>query len=384
MKKGIDLIRSFFKKCIDMIKKTNMKKSIALILSILVLLSVVLFLALCTKTSDENNNNTAKDPQAKTISYLHFNTVSTIYAYSDISEKAFNSYVDEANSILEKYHKLFDIYYDYSGVNNIKTINKNAGKAPVKVDVELIDFLEYCKELYAITNGKTNIMLGSVLSIWHNIREEADRNFGFITENYLPTNTELQEAAKHTSIDLLVIDREASTVYITDSEASIDVGAIAKGYVVDILHDRLVEMGADSVVLNIGGNIRTIGLKPSGEEWVTGITNPDKTSDNSLICRVKLGDTAIVTSGDYERFFYAGDQKYHHIIDPVTLYPSEYFTSVSIITKSSALADALSTALFCMSYEDGLRLVNSIGGIEVIWVTTDYQIKTTSGVSIIS
>jgi thiamine biosynthesis lipoprotein len=226
-------------------------------------------------------------------------------------------------------------------------------------------------------------MLGSVLSIWHDIREEADGNFGFIQESYLPTEEELNEAAKHTSIDLLVIDREASTVYISDPEASIDVGAVAKGYAVDILHKRLVEMGADSVVLNIGGNVRTIGLKPSGEEWVTGITNPDKTSDDSLICKIKIGDTSIVTSGDYERFFYAGDKKYHHIIDPVTLYPADYFSSVSILTENSALADALSTALFCMSYEDGLALVNSIGGIEVIWITTDYKIISTPGLEII-
>jgi thiamine biosynthesis lipoprotein len=136
-------------------------------------------------------------------------------------------------------------------------------------------------------------------------------------------------------------------------------------------------------VLNIGGNVRTIGLKPSGEEWVTGITNPDKTSDDSLICKIKIGDTSIVTSGDYERFFYAGNTAYHHIIDPVTLYPADYFSSVSILTENSALADALSTALFCMSYEDGLALVNSIGGIEVIWITTDYKIISTSGLEII-
>ena len=352
-----------------------MKKIICFLLVIGTLFS----LTSCKQKTDEKEYET----RSRTISTAHFNTVSSIHTYADESDDNIKRYVDAADELLSRYHKLFDIYYEYSGVNNIKTINRNAGKSPVTVDKELIDFLEYCKELYTITNGKTNVMLGSVLSIWHDIREEADRNFGFIQESYLPTKEELQEAAKHTSIDLLVIDREASTVYISDPKASIDVGAIAKGYTVDIVYEKLVRMGADSVVLNIGGNIRTIGLKPSGEEWVTGITNPDKNSDNSLICRIKLGETSIVTSGDYERFFYAADEKYHHIIDPVTLYPSNYFSSVSIITESSALADALSTALFCMSYEDGLRLVNSIGGIEVIWVTTDYQIKTTNGVSII-
>ena len=115
---------------------------------------------------------------------------------------------------------------------------------------------------------------------------------------------------------------------------------------------------------------------------MSGITNPDRSSDESLICRVKIGDTSIVTSGDYERFFYSGDTKYHHIIDPDTLMPAHYFTSVSIFAKDSALADALSTALFCMSYEEGLALVNKIGGIEVIWVDKEYKMKTTPGIEL--
>ena len=86
--------------------------------------------------------------------------------------------------------------------------------------------------------------------------------------------------------------------------------------------------------LNIGGNIRTIGLKPNGDAWITGLTNPDKSSDDSLICRVEIGSTSMVTSGDYERFFYAGDKKYHHIIDPVTLVPAAYFSSVIFSGRS--------------------------------------------------
>jgi thiamine biosynthesis lipoprotein len=351
------------------------------IICFLLVFSTLLSFASCKTTTDGKESKT----RSRTISSTHFNTASSIHTYADESDDNINSYASVADDLLFRYHKLFDIYYEYAGINNIKTINRNAGKSPVTVDKELIDFLEYCKELYAITRGKTNIMLGSVLSIWHDIREEADGNFGFIQESYLPTEEELNEAAKHTSIDLLVIDREASTVYISDPEASIDVGAVAKGYAVDILHKRLVEMGADSVVLNIGGNVRTIGLKPSGEEWVTGITNPDKTSDDSLICKIKIGDTSIVTSGDYERFFYAGDKKYHHIIDPVTLYPADYFSSVSIITENSALADALSTALFCMSYEEGKALIESLDvEVDVIWIDLDYNLTATDGIELVA
>lgn len=318
------------------------------------------------------------------LSFVFFNTVSTITSYGNITEEEFQTYAKKSTELLEKYHQLFDIYYEYSGVNNIKTVNENAGKSAVKVDKELIDFLVYCKELYTLTNSKTNIMLGSVLKIWHDCREEASKNYGFLTTDKLPSEEILKSANGHTSIDLLVINEEESTVYISDSDASIDVGAIGKGYATQKLYDMLVSLGADNMALNIGGNLRTIGTKPNGDKWVTGITNPDNSSDETLIARVKMADTSLVTSGDYERFFFAGDVKYHHIIDPDTLYPAAYFPSVSIFAKDSGLADALSTALFCMSYEEGKSLADSIDGVEVIWITFDGTILHTDGVEFVS
>ncbi|MBR5121407.1 MAG: FAD:protein FMN transferase, partial [Oscillospiraceae bacterium] len=170
------------------------------------------------------------------------------------------------------------------------------------------------------------------------------------------------------------------TVYISDSMASLDVGAVAKGYAVVKVVEKLKLMGADSVALNAGGNIATIGTKPNGELWTTGITNPDKASFESLACRVKIGEISLVTSGDYERYFVSGDKNYHHIIDPDTLMPADYFASVSIFTKDSALADALSTALFCMPYEDGLKLIEDIKNVDVLWIYKDGEIKYTEGV----
>ena len=335
-----------------------------------------------------SNNNEGDDPinngnytvRSKTVSYTHFNTVSTLSSYGDVSEEEFENYLKAANETLEYYHKLFDIYYEYANVNNIKTINQNAGKNAVKVDKELVDFLEYCKELYTLTDGKTNIMLGSVLKIWHDAREQAEGDFGYLNPEYLPTASELEAANAHTSIDSLIISTEKSTVYISDPNASIDVGAIAKGYAARKVAERLREMGADSMVLNAGGNIITIGLKPDGSKWVTGITNPDKTAENSLSCRVEIGATALVTSGNYERYFICDGVRYHHIIDPDTLMPANYFASVSIFTADSCLADALSTALFCMSYEDGLALIEKIDGVDVIWINHDGEIKTTGGI----
>ena len=345
------------------------------------IISLILFLSLLSSLFACGENQKDK-PRSKTISSSYFNTLSVIYTYADEYGTDIEKYSAIADEVLSYYHKLFDIYFEYSDVNNIKTINKNAGKNPVEVNKDLIDFLLYCKELYTLTGGKTNVMLGSVLKIWHDLREEADDDFGYLDPAELPTEDILSEAATHTAIDLLVINEEDSTVYISDPKASLDVGAIAKGYTVDILYDRLKAEGADSVALNIGGNLRTIGLKPNAEPWVTGITNPNKESDDTVKCRIKIEETSVVTSGDYERYFMAGDKKYHHIIDPETLIPADYFSSVSIITADSALADALSTALFCMPYEDGIALIESIGGVDVIWIYKDGTVRYTEGITL--
>lgn len=339
-------------------------------------MSIFLTFSSCRGGSNDKQYTT----RSRTISESHFNTYSAIYTYADGDDTNIERWATLAEETLSYYHKLFDIYYEYAGVNNIMTINKNAGVAPVEVDEEMIDFLVYCKELYTLTQGKTNIMLGSVLTIWHNAREEADSGIGYLEPEKLPAMDALEEANKHTSIDSLIINKEDSTAYISDPNASLDVGAVAKGYTVDIVYNRLKEDGADSVILNIGGNIRTIGLNPDGTKWASGVTNPDRESLETVICRMEIGETSIVTSGDYERYFVSGNKKYHHIIDPDTLVPAAYFSSVTIITESSALADALSTALFCMTYEEGLELINSIGGIEVIWIDTEYNVKHTSGI----
>ena len=148
----------------------------------------LLFLCLCCiitcfpSCSDPSGNEPKKEytARSKTVSYVYFNTVSMLSSYGDTTEEEFNSYVELADEMLSRYHQLFDIYYEYAGINNIRTINQNAGKQPVEVDSELIDFLLYCKELYTLTKDKTNIMFGSVLQIWHDKRELAEETGGYL------------------------------------------------------------------------------------------------------------------------------------------------------------------------------------------------------------
>ena len=345
-----------------------MKRIAIVIALILIAISV---LALC-----EGGGAVLPEPQTKYVN-TYFDTVSIFSSYLGDSKEAFEENCDELENILCKYHRLFNIYYEYSGINNLRTVNIAAGKEAVKVDRELIDFLLYAKEMYSMTGGEVNIMMGSVLSIWHKCREDAEDN----PNPKLPTEAELAEAGKHISIDALVIDETASTVYISDPEASIDVGALGKGYAAQLAAEHLRNKGVSSYLLNIGGNICAIGTRTDTTPWTTAITNPDRSSSDPFVATIALSNMCCVTSGDYQRYFFADGKKYHHIIDKDTMMPTEYFSSVTVLTKDSALGDALSTALFCMSYEDGLKLIETLEGVEVLWVDREYRTYMTDGFS---
>ena len=156
--------------------------------------------------------NSVKETKPMGMMYFSFfDTVSNIYSYAGDSQEKFNENCEEVASILEEYHKLFDIYHEYSGVNNLCTINKNAGGEAIVVDEKLIEFLLYTKEMYTLTNGKANVMLGAVLKLWHNAREYASND---PMNAKIPDIVLLEEAIKHTSIDLLEIDEENNTVHL--------------------------------------------------------------------------------------------------------------------------------------------------------------------------
>ena len=340
--------------------------------AICALLAVSLTLALSGCAGESQ----AREPQGKAY-FTYFDTVSYIYSYAGDTAEQFDSRCAQVSELLSEYHQLFDIYHEYTGVNNLCTVNRLAGGDPVPVDKRLVDFLLYARELYHETQGEMNVMLGAALSVWHDCRAAALDNPASAA---LPAEEALFRAGEHTDISLLEIDEEKLTVRISDPEASIDVGALGKGYAAERAAELLGSLGAQGYVLNMGGNIRAVGAKPDGSGWTTGVRDPDGAAD-SFAARLDLQDTSCVTSGVYERYFTVAGVRYHHIIDKDTLYPAEYFASVTVVTRDSALADALSTALFCMPYEDGLALVEELGNVDVLWIYPGGEQKYTSGMS---
>lgn len=307
-----------------------------------------------------------------------FDTVTSVLAYADSKEE-----FDEISKFIEaelyKYHKYYDIYNNYEDITNLKTINDNAGKEKVKVDKEIIDLLLFAKDLYVKTDGKVNIAFGSVLEIWHDKREEA----GIGELSALPSLDELKKANEHTDINKLIIDKENSTVFLSDADMRLDVGSIAKGYATELVAKSLEKKGYRHILLSVGGNVRAIGTKFDADNkevlWSVGIQNPDLNSENKNVAVLKLSDKSLVTSGSYERYFEYEGKIYHHIINPDTLFPENEFLSISIVTNNSGYADALSTAVFNMTLDEGKKFIESLKDTEAMWILKDKSFVYSSG-----
>lgn len=318
----------------------------------------------------------ASTPEVRTVTYMDaFDTVTTVSVYG-VDESAFASQQEQLHDWLMEYHRLYDIYHTYEGVNNLKTVNDTAGGQPVVTDARIIDLLTYGKQAYERTGGRVNIMAGSVLALWHECRTQALEG-GAAT---LPDTAALQRAAGHTAMTSLSLDAKAGTVCITDPDARLDVGAIAKGYVAEQAAHYVQEtFGWKHVLLNVGGNIRTVGGKTADIPFTVGIQNPDLTAAQAYVATVKVTDRAVVTSGDYQRYYTVGDRRYAHIIDMDTLYPATYMQAVTVVCGDSAQADELSTALFVMPAEQAIAYINAVPDAEAVCILADGSLRYSAG-----
>ncbi len=344
-----------------------MKKKLLLFALALSLVATSLFSLSCEKKAE----------RYQTYSFDYFDTVTSIVGYAE-SEAEFDKVADEILSALSDYHKLFTTYQRYDGMENLCTVNElvNGEHRTVTVDRRIIDMLLYAKEMHKLTGGRVNIAMGSVLSIWHEYRE---LGISSPADAKLPPSGLLEAAAEHTDIENLIIDEENCTVTILDPSMKLDVGAVAKGYAVEMTARALEEREITGYVINVGGNVRTVGGRADGTPWTVGIENPDEDAAEPYLAYLELSGESLVTSGTYQRYYVVDGKRYHHIIDPATLMPAEGYTSISVLTKSSATGDALSTALFCMTPDEGLALIESLDGVEAMWVLSDGTIRASSG-----
>lgn len=289
-----------------------------------------------------------------------FDTVTTVTGYG-MGQAEFQTQAQAIHDALLEYHQLFDIYGDYPGIQNLKTVNDKAGLEPVTVDKRIVELLLDCRVYWESSGGKVNAAMGSVLSLWHEARtlalEDPERA-------RLPDRDALEEASAHTDFDRVVIDADASTVFITDPELRLDVGAIAKGWAVERVARELPE----GLLLNVGGNIRATGPKDEkGTPWVVGIRNPE---GEDYLDTLEITGGSVVTSGDYQRTYTVNGTAYHHIIDPDTRMPAAYWRSVTVVCSDSGLADFLSTALFLLPQQEGQALLDRYGA-QAMWVSAD-------------
>jgi len=296
-----------------------------------------------------------------------FDTHSDLIAYAKTQEE-FDEYSEIVYDRMAELHKLFDIYSDYEGINNLKTINDNAGIKPIAVDRDIIELVQFGITAYEQTNGTVNIAMGSVLKLWHEARTASPAN----PDNaYLPDMEQLKAAALNTDINDIVIDEIAGTIFLKNPETSLDVGAIAKGWAAGEAMKAAQKAGLQSGLLNAGGDVVTLGIPMgrSSEGWRVGIENPKVSADGvrEIVDMVLVSDMAVVTSGGYRRFYTVDGIVYNHIIDSETLMPAAHHASVTVLHHDAAVADMLSTALFILTKEQGELLLKEWDA-EAIWI----------------
>lgn len=321
-----------------------------------IFLSILIFICIISLTSCQNSYKQYQ----QIYTTLGFNTQFQFIAYTK-NQSEFDKYSEKLKELFTHYHQLFSTFDNYDGLNNIKTINDNAGKEKIKVDSEIIELLLLSKEAYEFTNHKFDITMGNTLSIWHKYREEGIVLNQQNLPGKVPSETELKESQKYRGWQHIQIDEHENTVYIDNKNISLDVGGIAKGFATEKVAQELEKMGLQYGLISAGGNVRTINSKPDNKPWIVGIEEPTLVGGKSLFAYQYPSTISFVTSGDYQRFYQDENNKnYHHLIDPETNHPAYNYRFVNIMIKDSAWADIASTALFLSSIEEGTQLIEKL------------------------
>lgn len=293
---------------------------------------------------------------------LLLGTVVQLKIYEPVDETVF----DEAFALLGEIESKMSLKLEDSEIN---AVNRQAGIGPVRVSDETFYVIEKGLSYGALSGGRFDISIGPLVGLWGIGTEEAR----------IPAPDEIGSALQTVDYAKVRLDSENKTVFLETPGMILDLGGIAKGYAADVLSELFTKKGVRHAIINLGGNVFVHGSKPDGSPWRIGIQNPDS-ERYDYIGSVSASNQAIVTSGIYERFFMAGDVRYHHILSPFDGYPfNNSLAGVSIITGKSIDADALSTVAFSLGIEEGYDLLESLEGVDGVFITRDKEIRITSG-----
>lgn len=252
--------------------------------------------------------------------------------------------------------------------SELNAVNESAYAQETPVSESFFRLLTEAQQYAALSDGALDCTIGDLISLW-GIGTETAR---------VPEASEIEAILRKDSYTLVATDSAGQTVRFAEEGVTLQFGAVAKGYIADEMKSILLEQGVESGLLVLGGNVLTIGSKPSGDAWKVGITDPFST--DQLIAELTVSDLSVVTSGNYERYFEADGVQYHHILDPETGYPSDSgLVSTTIIAASSVTCDALSTATYVLGAEEGMALIESLDGVEAVFITESGDILTSSG-----
>ncbi|PKM54770.1 FAD:protein FMN transferase [Petrocella atlantisensis] len=317
------------------------------------LISLLLFFTGCAA----KDNSTSES-----ITTYALDTVITINLYDEGSEAIFTRMTNRINEIETLMSK-------HIAGSEVDLINQNAGIKPVVVSQDTYKVVERALMYAKLSKGSFDPTIGPIVDLWGIGTEEAR----------VPSRDEITQKLNYVDYEAIILDEQEGSVYLSKTDMSIDLGAIAKGFVADELVLLLRNEGISKAIINLGGNVYAYGEKDNGDEWKIAIQTPyDQRNVNFGYVEIK--DKTVVTSGPYERYFEEDGKTYHHIFDANTGYPIDGETvSVTIVTQSSMDADALSTLLFTMNQKEGLDLIESIDGVECLYIDQDYEIRMSSG-----
>lgn len=325
----------------------------------LLCLSLVFMLTGCGKKVEEQQPQ--QEPLKRTE--MMMGTVISVTLYDSTDEQILDKVFDKVKELEETFS------INETGTE-VDKINENAGIEPIKVSDDTVTVVKEGIHYSELSNGKFDITIGPLVKLW---------SIG-LPEAKVPTQEEIDTIVPLTNYKDVVIDEANNTVFLTKAGMMLDLGGIAKGYSADVISQMLTAEGVKSAIIDLGGNIFAHGKKLSGDDWKIGIQNPFSTR-GEIVGAISVINKSIVTSGVYERYIEKDGIKYHHILNPETGYPYENdIAGITIISDKSSTGDALSTSVFALGIEEGIKFIENLDSVDAIFVTKDNGVYLTSGI----